>query len=82
MFQNCRSFSIRSCRPTLHAKLSGTNPDIGVVRNYVPRTLVPPKPFTPYSRNQVPRILNIMYYVPQARNYVPSALDIMYYHHK
>jgi len=50
-----------------------------VVRNYLPLTPVPLKPCTPYSRNQVPCSLEIMYYVPQARNYVPSILDIMYF---
>ena len=31
MVKNCGSFSVRSCRPLPHAKLSGTNPEIGTL---------------------------------------------------
>jgi len=32
LFQNTGYFSIRSCRPLPHAKLSGANPEIGTRR--------------------------------------------------
>ena len=55
---------------------------LGVVRNYVPRTPVPPKPYAQYSRNQVPRTLKTIYHVPQARNHVPSTLDAKHFDQK
>jgi len=50
---------------------------IWVVRNYVPSKLC-----TPYSRNQIPRILETMHPVPLARNHVPGTLETMQFDQK
>jgi len=51
---NCGSFTIRSCRPLPHAKLSGTNPDIGTCHVNLSFNRLPVHPLSTGSLMGIP----------------------------